>query len=138
MMNVNHRTIIIFLGQKMKQTEHQIQAQFFRMIRLWSLRHPILDIIFAIPNGGARDKITGARLKAEGVKRGVSDVFCPSTNNKISHGLFIEFKTVKGKLTHEQIYFSKYIQQLGYQFIVCRSAEEAIDAVQRFYGINLS
>ena len=32
-------------------------------------------VMYHIPNGGRRDKITGARLKAEGVVAGVPDVF---------------------------------------------------------------
>ena len=62
----------------MKLTEHRIQAGLFKWFKLASARHPELALLFAIPNGGARDPITGAMLKAEGVKRGVPDLFLPS------------------------------------------------------------
>ena len=35
-------------------------------------------VMYHIPNGGRRNKITGARLKAEGVVAGVPDVFLAS------------------------------------------------------------
>ena len=53
----------------MKLTEHRIQAGLFKWAKLASAHHPELTLLFAIPNGGARDPITGAMLKAEGVKR---------------------------------------------------------------------
>jgi len=34
--------------------------------------------IFHIPNGGARGAATAARLKNEGVTKGIPDLFCPS------------------------------------------------------------
>lgn len=32
-------------------------------------------LLFAIPDGGRRDAVTGAHLKAEGVRAGVPDMF---------------------------------------------------------------
>ena len=40
-------------------------------------KYPELKWLHAIPNGGLRDKITSGKLKAEGVKPGVSDLFLP-------------------------------------------------------------
>lgn len=51
--------------------------------------------LFAVPNGGLRDKITAAKLRHEGVKPGVPDLFLPlpfdNRNGKWA-GLFIEMK----------------------------------------------
>ena len=38
---------------------------------------PDLELLHAIPNGGKRDKVTAAKLKAEGVKAGIPDIFLP-------------------------------------------------------------
>ena len=47
----------------------------------WSLRcrgkYPELDLLFHIPNGGSRNKIEAAKLKAQGVKAGCRIYFCP-------------------------------------------------------------
>ncbi len=54
-----------------------------------------LNWLFAVPNGGLRDKITAAKLRHEGVKPGVPDLFLPlpfdNRNGKWA-GLFIEMK----------------------------------------------
>ena len=52
---------------------------------------PELLDMFAIPNGGLRDKITAANLKREGVKPGVPDIFLPVARGGW-HGLFVEMK----------------------------------------------
>ena len=58
----------------------------------------------------------GRLLKRMGVKKGVADFFLayPSHN---CHGLWIELKVGKGKLSAEQIYFLERKAQRGYQAI---------------------
>lgn len=58
-------------------------------------------IVFAVPNGERRDKITGARLKAQGVLAGAPDlVVC-------HRGViaFVEVKKDKGRLSEAQKVF---------------------------------
>lgn len=58
-------------------------------------------IVFAVPNGERRDKITGARLKAQGVLAGAPDlVVC--CDGVIA---FVEVKNDKGKPSKPQIEF---------------------------------
>lgn len=68
-------------------TEHEEQVTLFAWFRM---RHAGM-LMYAIPNGGARSSITGARLRDEGVLAGVPDIFlpCPSGGK---HGLYIEMK----------------------------------------------
>lgn len=49
--------------------------------------------IFHIPNGGKRNKVVAAKLKAIGTKAGVSDLFIPIPFNGYA-GLWIEMKDV--------------------------------------------
>ena len=44
----------------MRQEEHNIQVGIVQYLRLRGFE------VFAIPNGGRRDAVTGAKLKAEG------------------------------------------------------------------------
>lgn len=90
-------------------TEHAHQRAFFAWLA-W-MKHtgeyPRADRCFAIPNGGKRDPITAARLKAEGVKPGVPDTFYPVPRDPMSfidsNGLWIEFKKPgKGKESDKQ------------------------------------
>ena len=54
----------------MKTDEHREQAALFEWARYAGGRYPELALLFAVPNGGRRDAVTGARLKSEGVKAG--------------------------------------------------------------------
>lgn len=62
--------------------EHRIQCTCVRWFRL---KYPHLFArLFAVPNGGRRDGITGARLKAEGVLPGVAAHDTAETQRPVS------------------------------------------------------
>jgi hypothetical protein len=91
---------------------------------------PRLKLAFAIPNGGKRDKITAARMKAEGAKAGVWDIFLPVAVAEGYHGLFIEMKKPGETTSKEQDDFQVNLMEYGnYAFAVCYSWEEARDAL---------
>lgn len=103
---------------------------------------PTLSLMHAIPNGGARgndsttNKIRGAMLKAEGVKKGVPDIFLPVPLNGY-HGLYIEMKVAdekKGRPSREQIDFLLSVGKLGYAYAICYGAEQAKSAIAKYYG----
>ena len=74
---------------KPKNDEHRIQSACVRWFRL---KYPKLkNVLFAVPNGGRRDAITGARLKEEGATSGVSDLILLKSN-RFYGGLCIEMK----------------------------------------------
>lgn len=57
-----------------RDEEHETQAACVRWFRAaWP---GLRGRLFAVPNGGRRDAVTGARLKAEGVVAGVADLIC--------------------------------------------------------------
>ena len=115
----------------MKLTEHRIQAGLFKWAKLASAHHPELTLLFAIPNGGARDPITGAMLKAEGVKRGVPDLFLPAAAGPF-HGLFLEMKTASGRLSPDQQQWQHGLIEQGYACVTAHSLEQAIDTLTRY------
>lgn len=117
------------------------QAALFRWAQQNLRDFPNLDLMFAIPNGGARDPRTGARLKMTGVKKGVPDVFLPVPLGRFA-GLFIEMKKPAdrekkrraGTTSSEQ---DEYIRRLGalqYYVGVCYSWEEAVSFIHWYYG----
>ena len=81
-------------------TEHQIQAAYFELLKRHVNQAPILQYIYAIPNGGLRDVKVAVKLKREGVKRGVPDVSIPIPRDNY-HGAYIEFKTPTGALSKD-------------------------------------
>lgn len=88
-------------------------------------------MLFAVPNGGRRDKVSGARLKAEGVVAGVSDLILLVARHGY-HGLLIEMKTEKGRQSQQQRHWQKLAEKQGYRYVVIRSIEEFIEEVNGY------
>ena len=112
-------------------TEHDEQVALFREMHLRGCTDPRWRQAFAIPNGGLRSKRTAARLKAEGVKAGVPDIFLPVSVG-IWSGLFVEMKRTKGgRLSDEQ---REFINNLDPHFIVvvAHGAQDAIEKIQDY------
>jgi hypothetical protein len=111
----------------MKITEHQIQSALFQWFKI---QHPKL-IMFAIPNAAKRSFAQASYMKAEGLISGIADIFLMCAN-KTHHGLFIELKSAKGKLSEQQAYFLEQAKERGYQAIVCYSFDEAKTAITNY------
>jgi len=94
------------------------------------------QLMFAIPNGGARNVITGAMLKRQGVRKGIPDLFfsvpCSNPFIGISHGLYIEFKAGKGKLTEEQETFQILAMNNGYRCEVIRDFDSFRKLIEEY------
>ena len=89
-------------------------------------------VMYHIPNGGRRDKITGARLKAEGVVAGVPDVFLASPRQGF-HGLYIEMKRQRGgtvQATQKELITA--LRQAGYRVEVCMGWWEAREVIENY------
>lgn len=84
--------------------------------------------IFAIPNGGSRHKAEAARLKAEGVRAGVPDLFLPVARHGF-HGLFIELKTATGRPSKEQLEWLDRLATEGYAASLCRGFDAARETI---------
>ena len=89
--------------------------------------------LFAVPNGARRDRVTGAKLKAEGVLAGVADLILLKSNRYYG-ALLIEMKTVKGRQSETQRQWQTAITADGYKYVVCRSLEEFISEVTEYLG----
>lgn len=110
-------------------SEHQEQCA---LIRWWRLQYPKLNkMLFAIPNGGQRNIVTAVRLKNEGVVSGVSDLFLMMPKGDW-HGLFIEMKAVKGKVSKEQKEFMAVANEMGYLAVVCFGFDDAKKVIQNY------
>ena len=106
-------------------SEHAEQCTVVEYCKL--LRYPI----FAIPNGGSRNKAEAARLKAEGVLAGVPDLFLP-VPNKSYHGLFIEMKYGKGRTSAAQDDWLALLRRNGYDAQVCYGATAAMEIIDEY------
>ena len=83
--------------------------------------------IFHIPNGGRRSISVAKKLKAEGVKAGVPDLYIPEWH------LWIEMKRVSGgRLSPEQVEWIAYLKRIGDNVIVGKGATDASRQVLAF------
>lgn len=105
----------------MRHIESNIQIACVKWFRL---RYPHLArLLFAVPNGGARNRVTGAIMKAEGVVAGVSDLILLYPSGDY-HGLCIEMKTRTGQQSQSQKTWEAEVICHDYRYAVVRSFEE--------------
>jgi hypothetical protein len=123
--------------------EHQNQVALFHWASVMSSKHPALALMFAIPNGGHRHITVAMKLKAEGVKAGVPDIFLPHPkigsqwpNMHGYHGLFIEMKSKKGKLSPAQEAWAINLESFGYQVEVCYDWINAAKVIVEYLGMD--
>lgn len=109
----------------MKSLEHDLQVVLCKYMDLKKIPY------FSIPNGGKRNLITAKKLKAEGVKAGVSDLFIylPASGY---HGLFVEVKYGKNKQQQSQIEFQSKVEKNGYKYILVYSLEDLINGINNY------
>ena len=111
--------------------EHAEQVALMRWAAFARARFPELVLLYAVPNGGHRHKATAARLKAEGVRRGVPDVCLPVARSG-AHGLYIELKSEHGKVTSEQRGWIRALRRQGYVAEVCHGWESARSMIEHY------
>lgn len=115
-----------------RHDEDDIQEEFFRVVHAKFPNIPD-KLLFSVPNGGRRDKFTGAIMKRTGAKRGVADVILLMPNEKYNC-LCLEFKTDIGRQSPEQKDFQMQVEGNGGRYEVVRSAKVAIDAIERYFN----
>lgn len=113
----------------MKEDDELIK--FFEWVSLMSISIPELKAVFHVANERKTSIAHGVRLKRKGVRSGIPDVFCLIPNNDY-HGLLMEFKSEKGKLSKTQEEYLKLFYALGYCVRVARSADEAISILKTY------
>jgi len=117
-------------------TEHQHQVALFDWARLQSKAHPELAWMYAIPNGGKRNIMQGVWAKAEGLKAGVWDIHLPAPrmaqDRAYCPGMYIEFKSEKGRLTGQQRAFGEAMEAAGFYCLVSRDWYDAAGEIMRY------
>ena len=110
--------------------EHRIQRS---CVRWFNLKHQSLKgRLFAVPNGGKRDALTGAKLKAEGVVAGVADLIL-LVPNRFYGALLVEMKTASGRQSASQKEWERIVTDKGeYKYVVCHSLEDFINEVDNY------
>lgn len=117
--------------KNMKRGEDTEQIKVIRWAAGAECRYPELRWLHHIPNGGTRDGAEAGKLKDMGVKRGVSDLCLPFPHGRY-HGLYIEMKYGKNRLTEDQSRFLCDMSDSRYCVAVCHDAQSAIELIRKY------
>lgn len=109
-------------SQLTKRKPRHIESEIQQSVVQWfHMKYPNY-IIAAVPNGGFRNAREAAIMQREGVLAGFADLIIISKQNI----LFLELKTPIGVLSKKQKEFQKKVNNLGFQYVVCRSFDQAV------------
>jgi len=110
----------------MLKPEAELQESVFDWLAYYN--RAAYESMYAIPNGGSRNKLEAANLKRQGVKAGVPDI-CLAMPNKVYHGLYIELKWDYNKPSDKQSEWLERLTRNGYKTAVCYTIDEVIKAI---------
>ena len=107
-------------------SEASEQTALLRWTARASGQYPVLRWLLAIPNGlSASSKGAARRMKEQGMKAGVPDLFLPAPVPPWA-GLWIEMKIRQGgRVSDAQREWHAYLHAAGYRVTVCRGWDEA-------------
>ena len=107
-------------------------------VQWFRLQHPDKRLLlFAVPNGGFRIASEAARLYAEGVVPGVSDLIYLEPRGGYG-ALCIEMKTTLtgSRQSDRQKEWQKAVEAVGIRYVICRTLEEFIKAVEDYLALE--
>jgi len=119
------------MRRKPRHAESEHGRTFFRWCQLVQAAHPELDLIYHIPNGGARSKIEAGIMKAEGVRKGMPDYHLPVARQGYI-GLYIELKAPGGRVSKDQKERMDALRAAGHRCEVAAGWMEARDLVLHY------
>jgi hypothetical protein len=129
-----------------RDIEHQHQKTLFQeWVPTQIRKYPELGLMFAIPNGGVRPYKTDAsgvrysreaqKLRDEGLKKGVPDIFLPVARG-FYNGMFIEMKAPKGRETKEQKEWAVKLAEQDYRVVTCYGWDKAAEQILNYLTLD--
>jgi hypothetical protein len=115
------------------QPEAIEQAKVIAWARANERNYPFLWMLHSSLNGVKMTKAQAVRAIAQGMKKGVADLFLPVKKGVYS-GLYIEMKSEKGRTSIDQSKFLTAVSENDYLAHICYSAVEAIDKIKGYYN----
>lgn len=114
------------------RSERDLQVAVFAECERRARTDSRYDLIFAIPNGGHRHRAVAAKLKGEGVKAGVPDIFIAVPSDGY-HGFFIELKYGKNRPSAAQQAWLDALAGMGYRVAVIHdSVADVMDQIEEY------
>lgn len=115
--------------------ESRLQCSCVQWFRLQHADKRLL--LFAVPNGGFRIASEAARLYAEGVVPGVSDLIYLEPRGNYG-ALCIEMKTTLtgSRQSDRQKEWQKAVEAVGIRYVICRTLEEFMKEVEDYLALE--
>lgn len=108
------------------------------LVRWIQIRHQAaFAVTWHTPNGGRRDKVTAAKLKAQGVKAGIPDLQLAMARGGY-FGLFIEFKATPphdAAVSASQKEMVQLLTAEGYLAVVCKGMAAAMEQITAYLAL---
>ena len=109
---------------------------FFDYCRYMESQNPAYALAFHFPNEGKASIPRRVALQRAGLKKGIPDIVVPVANVKYS-GLYIEMKIKPNKPSPEQIILLKQLNAVGNYAVLCWSAQDAIEIINKYVSNKL-
>lgn len=137
MISAKSKYVKTYTGRKvLRCSEESEQAALISWARFNAVLYPDLNLLYHVPNGGARDKREGANLKRAGVLAGIPDLVLPVARHGYHH-LYIEMKVEPNKPTKSQMEVMRRLKKNGSFVIVCYGAGEARKVINWYLGMSI-
>ena len=115
--------------KKHGDAEAQLQAACVLWFRMQYRDYA--SLLFAVPNGGSRNRAEAAKMKAQGVTAGVSDLIRLVGRGQYN-ALCIEMKTPTGTQQQVQKDWQQIVELAGSKYVVCRSLDEFMNEINNY------
>lgn len=110
-------------------SEHDEQVALFAWAAANLERYPALRWMHANPNGGHRHVAVASKLKAEGVRKGVLDIYLIYPARGFP-AMACELKVGKNRPTKEQAEWIAHLKAIGWYVVLCYSATDARKCIE--------
>lgn len=106
------------------------------LMQWWRIAHrglgiPYEELLMAFPLQGARSPQNGARMKAEGMRKGTPDLLLAVPRGGYS-GMWIELKTLDGRVSEEQKAMLARLIGSGYHAVIARGWDQARQEIESY------
>lgn len=117
----------------MRYAEHEAQKA---VCLWWKCQHKALgvrweNLLMHVPNGQNSSARAGSRMKAQGLRAGVPDLFLAVPRGPY-HGLWVEMKSAAGTCSDAQKAFHPLLLAQGYHVQVCKGWDQATRAITAY------
>jgi hypothetical protein len=117
-------------------SEHKDQA----VVMSWlSLNYP--DVLaFAVPNAAKRTHWESQRLRAEGMRPGVPDIYIEEARGgwfglRVEMKKLSEIRAINGGLSDKQLEVREILMRKGYKVVTCYGSEHALKTIEYYLSL---